>query len=412
MLAAALDTELIRLQCYEGLDVSHAVYEWNYPRQILEIRLLESAHALDRAGRRARAVHRTFLIKRPLLRAIEQTRDAAAGAAHRRDRSRRRGVRGVPARAAVRLPDHDPRARHDPRGRAAGRRHHVEPDARGPRRAEAPLRLLLDRLSRTAADGAADRRRPRCPASPRGSPNRSPRSSRSCGRPSSTRRPACRRRSTGRRRSSRSIATQLDAETVDETLGILLKNQEDIQAVRGERIQAMLNRALAREAPDVPSSAADASPATSCCSAACCARPGSTCITAAWSTRSARSNGSASAAAPMSRRRCAACSCTTTTTSRRFDRAFDLFFRAHRPPAPGLPLFSLGERPRVVAGPLPASPVHAELEGRSTPGSRGSDPRGRRLERRRACRARRISPSSPTLSSNGRGRCCERFHGT
>ena len=42
VLAAALHTELIRLQCYEGLDVSHAVYEWNYPRQILEIRLLEA----------------------------------------------------------------------------------------------------------------------------------------------------------------------------------------------------------------------------------------------------------------------------------------------------------------------------------------------------------------------------------
>ena len=47
VLASALDTELIRLQCYEGLDISHAVYEWNYPRQILEIRLLEGAHALD-----------------------------------------------------------------------------------------------------------------------------------------------------------------------------------------------------------------------------------------------------------------------------------------------------------------------------------------------------------------------------
>ena len=58
MLASTLDTELIRLQCYEGLDISHAVYEWNYPRQILEIRLLESAHALDPEAGRARAVHR------------------------------------------------------------------------------------------------------------------------------------------------------------------------------------------------------------------------------------------------------------------------------------------------------------------------------------------------------------------
>jgi uncharacterized protein len=46
-----------------------------------------------------------------------------------------------------------------------------------------------------------------------------------------------------------------------------------------------------------------------------------------------------------------------------FDRAFELFFKAHRPPAPGLPLFSLGERPRVVARPAPGVPVHADLEG-------------------------------------------------
>src|SRR5579859_7142665 len=46
-LAAALDTELIRLQCYEGLDITHALYEWNYPRQLLEIRLLEASHELE-----------------------------------------------------------------------------------------------------------------------------------------------------------------------------------------------------------------------------------------------------------------------------------------------------------------------------------------------------------------------------
>jgi uncharacterized protein len=47
----------------------------------------------------------------------------------------------------------------------------------------------------------------------------------------------------------------------------------------------------------------------------------------------------------------------------RFDRAFDLFFRAHRPPAPGLPLFSLGERPRVVARPVPGVAITAEFDG-------------------------------------------------
>lgn len=74
VLAAVLDTELIRLQCYEGLDISHAVYEWNYPRQILEIRLLEGAHALDRQAAEHELFTERFLIKRPLLRAIEGAR--------------------------------------------------------------------------------------------------------------------------------------------------------------------------------------------------------------------------------------------------------------------------------------------------------------------------------------------------
>jgi MoxR-like ATPase len=71
VLAAALGTDLIRLQCYEGLDVSHALYEWNYPRQLLEIRLLEASHELDRARATDRLFSEAFLIKRPLLRALQ-----------------------------------------------------------------------------------------------------------------------------------------------------------------------------------------------------------------------------------------------------------------------------------------------------------------------------------------------------
>jgi MoxR-like ATPase len=71
VLASVLETELIRLQCYEGLDVSHAVYEWNYPRQLLEIRLLEATDGVDRAGAADRLFSDAFLIKRPLLRAID-----------------------------------------------------------------------------------------------------------------------------------------------------------------------------------------------------------------------------------------------------------------------------------------------------------------------------------------------------
>ena len=72
VLAAALDTRLIRLQCYEGLDVGHAVYEWNYPRQILEIRLQEARGA---AAAPSDIFTEPFLIKRPLLQAIEQARE-------------------------------------------------------------------------------------------------------------------------------------------------------------------------------------------------------------------------------------------------------------------------------------------------------------------------------------------------
>jgi len=67
-LAAALHRKLIRLQCYEGLDIATAVYDWDYPRQILEIRLAEGE---GRAGEaRDRIYSERFLIKRPLLEAI------------------------------------------------------------------------------------------------------------------------------------------------------------------------------------------------------------------------------------------------------------------------------------------------------------------------------------------------------
>lgn len=76
--AAALDTDLIRLQCYEGLDVSHAVYEWDYARQILELRILDAAGGVDRASARHELYSDAFLIKRPLLQAIDPARTRPA----------------------------------------------------------------------------------------------------------------------------------------------------------------------------------------------------------------------------------------------------------------------------------------------------------------------------------------------
>jgi MoxR-like ATPase len=73
VLADVLGTRLIRLQCYEGLDAQSALYEWNYPRQMLHIRLTER-EAASPADREAEIFSRPFLIERPLLDAITQTR--------------------------------------------------------------------------------------------------------------------------------------------------------------------------------------------------------------------------------------------------------------------------------------------------------------------------------------------------
>ena len=71
VLAAALGRKLIRLQCYEGLDVASAVYEWNYAGQMMEIRLAEATGAVDRESLQSDIFSDRHLIKRPLLQALE-----------------------------------------------------------------------------------------------------------------------------------------------------------------------------------------------------------------------------------------------------------------------------------------------------------------------------------------------------
>ena len=71
VLSQTLGRDLVRLQCYEGLDVAAAVYEWNYARQMLEIRLAEAAHEGDKNKIAADIFSERFLIKRPLLQALE-----------------------------------------------------------------------------------------------------------------------------------------------------------------------------------------------------------------------------------------------------------------------------------------------------------------------------------------------------
>ncbi|HYG55068.1 MAG TPA: MoxR family ATPase [Burkholderiales bacterium] len=71
VLAEALGRELIRLQCYEGLDIAQAAYEWNYSRQMIEIRLAEAAGVKDKKQLSSQIYSEEFLVKRPLARALE-----------------------------------------------------------------------------------------------------------------------------------------------------------------------------------------------------------------------------------------------------------------------------------------------------------------------------------------------------
>jgi MoxR-like ATPase len=73
VLARVRETELIRLQCYEGLDISSAVYEWNYQHQLLAIKLLEAGD-YDPGNAEQQIFSRRYLLQRPLLQAITQTR--------------------------------------------------------------------------------------------------------------------------------------------------------------------------------------------------------------------------------------------------------------------------------------------------------------------------------------------------
>jgi MoxR-like ATPase len=73
-LARTLDTQLLRVQCYEGLDITQTAYEWNVARQMLEIRLAEAAHEVDRENLARELYSRRMLIERPLLQALTQTR--------------------------------------------------------------------------------------------------------------------------------------------------------------------------------------------------------------------------------------------------------------------------------------------------------------------------------------------------
>ena len=143
-IAGVLARRLIRLQCYEGIDASTALYEWNYPRQMLAIR---------QAGDQPVDIYRDeFLIERPMLAALRSPEDAVL-LIDEIDRSDHE-FEAFLLEFLSDFSDLDPRARHAARARAAGGDPHLEPHARAARGAAPALRLSLDRLSGAGARGA------------------------------------------------------------------------------------------------------------------------------------------------------------------------------------------------------------------------------------------------------------------
>jgi len=243
VLARALGRDLIRLQCYEGLDVSHAVYEWDYPRQLLEIRLMQASGAVDREAATRELFGEDFLIRRPLLQALEHA-----------------------GRPPVLLIDELDRADEEFEGYLLEILSDFQvtiPELGTVRAAEPPIVIVTSNRTREIHD-ALKRRCLYCWIDY----------------PSYEKELAILRRKApgaGERLSSQVAAfvhelrtrelyktsgvsesldwtaalvaldkQELDQATIDATLGVLLKTQEDLAAVRGETVQALLQRALAR----------------------------------------------------------------------------------------------------------------------------------------------------------------------
>ena len=138
-----LDTPLIRLQCYDGIDAAEALYEWNYPRQLLSIRLADASGA---ALSEADLFGPDYLIRRPLLQALEHPGPRPAvlliDEIDRADDDFEAFLLELLAEATVTIPE----LGHDPRDASAGDRADVEPHARSPRRGQAALPVPVDRL--------------------------------------------------------------------------------------------------------------------------------------------------------------------------------------------------------------------------------------------------------------------------
>ena len=242
-LASALGRRLIRLQCYEGLDIHNAVYEWNYPRQILEIQLMRGDASLNRRQAARELFRSDFLIERPLLQALRSE--------------------GPPP---VLLIDEIDRADEEFEGYLLEMLSDYQvtiPEVGTVRASQPPIVLITSNRTRELHD-ALKRRclycwidypdfekefeivRVKVPGAARRL------SEQATAFVQELRRAELYKRA-GVSETLDWVAAlvaldedRLSADRIDETLGMLLKNQEDIQAVRGDPVRAMLDRARNR----------------------------------------------------------------------------------------------------------------------------------------------------------------------
>jgi len=242
--AAALDRDLIRLQCYEGLDVGHALYEWDYARQLLELRILEATHTLDRDTARRDLYSEAFLIKRPLLQAIDPQR----------------------ARPAVLLIDEIDRADEEFEGFLLELLSEFQitiPELGTVRAVDPPLVILTSNRTRDVQDALKRRCLYQWIEYPPFEKEvaivraRAPQASLALAEQVTSMVQEMRTEDLYKTPGvSETIdwvtalialnRDRLDADAIDETLGVVLKAQEDVTAVRGARAAALLDRALAR----------------------------------------------------------------------------------------------------------------------------------------------------------------------
>ena len=244
--AAALNTDLIRLQCYEGLDLSHALYEWDYARQLLELRILDTTETLSRASVHRELYSEAFLLKRPLLQAIDPAR----------------------SRPAVLLIDEIDRADEEFEGfllELLAEFQVTIPELGTLRSVEPPLVIVTSNRTREVHDALKRRCLYQWIEYPTFEKEldivraRAPEASARLAEQVTAMVQELRRAELYKVPGvSETIdwvtallvldRNTLDAEAIDETLGVVLKAKEDLAAIRGQRVGELLDRALARSA--------------------------------------------------------------------------------------------------------------------------------------------------------------------